>query len=186
MNFIKIKEDLKKSLSTYRYEHSIRVAEEAKKLAKHYGENEYDAYLAGLLHDIAKEFSDDKIKHYLKKYNLSNDLLDKENRRVSHAIIGALVARELYNINDSIYNAIKYHTIANKDMNILEKMLFIADKIECGKDYPGIEEERVLAYQNIDEALVLCLINTKKKLEKEGRRLSEESVEVLNFFQNKI
>ena len=85
LNLIKIKEDLKQSLSTYRYEHSIRVAEEAKKLAKHYGENEYDAYLAGLLHDIAKEFSDDKIKHYLKKYNLSNDLLDKENRRVSHS-----------------------------------------------------------------------------------------------------
>ena len=71
-------------------------------------------------------------------------------------------------------------------MDLLAKILFIADKIEPGKDYPGIEEERVLAYQNIDKALVLCLINTKKKLEKEGRRLSEESVELLNFFQNKI
>ena len=55
-----IKKDLKKYLSEIRYEHSILVAEEAKKLAKYYNENEEKAYIAGLVHDIAKEFSDEE------------------------------------------------------------------------------------------------------------------------------
>ena len=95
------------------------------------------------------------------------------------------MAKELYQVNDEICQAIKYHTIGNKDMNILDKIIFIADKIESGKNYLGIEEERDLAYKNIDKALINCLENTKKKLECENRTLDVESEKLLNYLKTK-
>ena len=70
-------------------------------------------------------------------------------------------------------------------MNVLDKIIFVADKIERGKDYPGIEEERELAYKDIDEALIKCLINNKKKLESENRTLNVESEKLLKFLNFK-
>ena len=67
----RIKNDLKNTLSEYRYNHSLRVAEESQKLAKHYNIDEQKAYLAGLVHDIAKEYSDEKNRQIIDKYNLS-------------------------------------------------------------------------------------------------------------------
>lgn len=181
----KIKTDLESSLSKYRYEHSIRVAEETKTLAKYYGVNEENAYIAGLLHDIAKEYNEEENKYWVDKYNLDKRLLDKKNSKICHAEIGAVVAKELYQVNDEICQAIKYHTIGNIDMNMLDKIIFIADKIESGKNYPGIEEERDLAYKNIDKALINCLENTKKKLERENRTLDVESEKLFNYLKTK-
>ena len=58
-NISKIKTDLKNNLSEYSYEHCIMVANEAKKLAIHYNVDPEKAYLAVLVHDIAKEYSDE-------------------------------------------------------------------------------------------------------------------------------
>lgn len=162
LNLERIKLELKGMLSEYRYEHSIRVADEAKKLAIHYGISEDDAYMAGLLHDIAKEYTYEKNKYFVDKYNLSSDLLNEDNSRICHAEIGALVAKELYGVTDDVCRAIRYHTVGNVNMNMLDKIVFVADKIESGKKYPGIDNERILAYKNIDDALIECLINNKK------------------------
>ena len=70
---LKIKFYLRRNLSRYRYWHSVRVALECKKLAKYYNINVKDAYLAGLLHDIAKEYDYDKVKYFINKYNLASD-----------------------------------------------------------------------------------------------------------------
>ena len=59
-----IKEDLKKTMSEKRFQHSLLVAQEAKKLAKKYNYDEQEAYLAGLVHDVAKEFNETQIKQY--------------------------------------------------------------------------------------------------------------------------
>lgn len=176
-----INKDLKERLSSGRYAHSVRVALEAKKLAIHYGVDEYDAYLAGLLHDVAKEFSMDENKRWITKYNLSFEWLNESNIKVCHAEIGSFVARELYGVSECICQAIRYHSLGNKEMNMLDKIIFVADKIEEGKNYPGIEEERVLAYKNIDEALILVLKNNKKKLESMGSIFNKELYELLDY-----
>ena len=186
LNVEEIKEYLKNNLSNYRYEHSVRVAEEALELAKHYNCNENDAYIAGLLHDIAKEYSIEQNKEIILKYNLDESLLNDINKNISHAVIGSLVVKELYKVNDDICQAIKYHNIGNKDMSFFDKIIFIADKIECGKDYPGIEEEREIARKNIDEAVLLCLENNYKKLISKGKKVYPLSLEVLNYFKDKI
>lgn len=185
LNLDEIRLELKRNLSNYRYEHSIRVAEEAKKLANHYKVNEEEAYLAGLLHDITKEFSDEANEYWVNKYKLPKFLLESNYKKTCHAEIGAVVARELYKVNDNISQAIRYHTIGNINMTMLDKIVFVADKIESGKYYNGIDEEREMAYQDIDKALILCLQNNKEKLEKEGKLFNKESEKVLNYFLTK-
>ncbi len=60
MNPAEILEDLKKELNPHRYEHTIGVANTAKKMAEALGENPNTAYLAGILHDCAKCIPDEE------------------------------------------------------------------------------------------------------------------------------
>lgn len=171
---LKIKFYLRRNLSRYRYWHSVRVALECKKLAKYYNINVKDAYLAGLLHDIAKEYDYDKVKCFINKYNIASD-----DDNVIHGKIGALVARELYNINDDVYSAILYHTIGNECMNMLDKVVFIADKIEKKKDYPGVDILRKLAYVDIDKCLISYFEKSDLYLKSLGKKLHGDSVKLL-------
>lgn len=179
----KIKNDLRSSLSVKRYEHSLRVAEEARRLAKVYRVDEEKAYVAGMVHDVAKEFTDEENIKWLSNYHIDNKVLDTEFKTVIHAQIGAIVAKEKYHLDDDICQAIRYHTIGNIKMELLDKIVFVADKIEPLKDYPGIEDERILAYQNIDEALFLCLKNQKKKQELKGKKIHPDSLELLDYLE---
>ena len=108
MDIETIKGELKKSLSPKRYNHSILVAEEAKSLAKHYHINEEKAYITGLIHDIAKELTEEENIYWIEKGKLSKNLENKENINIKHADIGAVIAKEKYNFDDNICNAIKY------------------------------------------------------------------------------
>lgn len=180
----KIKLDLESKLSKYRFEHSVRVAEEAKKLAMYYGVNEENAYMAGILHDIAKEYDDEKNSYLINKYNLPTELLN--NKKICHAMVGAIVAQELYDVSDEVAQAIKYHTIGNINMTMLDKIVFVADKIDSGKNYLGIEEERELAYKDIDEALLKCINNNREVLKQKGMSLHKDTEELLEFLKKRF
>ena len=182
----KIKKDLKENLSEYRYEHSLRVAEEASKLAKIYQVDGNVAYLVGLVHDIAKEFTEQENKKVLEESGIDIKNIDLSNNRIAHADIGAIVAHERYGFTEEMCHAIKCHTIGDEKMNMLDKIIFIADKIEPGKDYPGIQEERYLAYKDIDQALILCIENNHKKLIANGKKINPRSVEILKSLSLRI
>lgn len=187
-NIEQIKKDLESNLSQFRYEHSLLVAEEAKKLAFHYNFDEEKAYIAGLVHDIAKEFDDEENAKWIAKYNLSGDIFSPEFKNVIHANIGAVVVKEWYGFDEEICNAVCYHAIGNVPMGLLDKIIFVADKIARKVTNPIIEEEKTLAYQNIDAALALCLISQKSKLETLGMKMHPISLELLqsliNNFEN--
>ena len=125
----KIKTDLKDRVSEYRYEHSLMVADEAKNLAKKYNLDEDKAYVAGLVHDIAKEFTNEENTLLVNKYNLSKDLLLESNHKIIHADVGAVYVKEKYGFDDEICMAVRYHTIGNPNMSTFDKIIYIADKI---------------------------------------------------------
>ena len=179
-----IKEDLKKYLSQYRYEHSILVAEEAKKLANHYNEDEEKAYIAGLVHDIAKEFSDEENEKWIKKYNLTGDIFSDEYKNVIHSFIGAVVIKEWYRMEEEICNAVRNHTLGNISMTELDKIIFVADKIARRVSNPIMEEEKRLAYQDINKALELCLKIQEQKLQEKGKNMHPISLELLQLLEN--
>lgn len=174
-----IKKELKKELSPFRYNHSIRVAKEAKKLAKHYHIDKKKTYLTGLIHDIAKELTEEENMEWIKKGKLSNNLQKKEYKNIKHADIGAVIAKEKYNLDDDICNAIKYHTIGNKDMNMLAKIIYIADKIGRKKIPEALKPVKKLAYQDINKALLYCLEKQETKLKEKGIELHKDTKELL-------
>lgn len=183
-NIEKIKNDLKNILSQFRFEHSLLVADEAKKLALHYNYDSEKAYVAGLVHDIAKEFDDFENDKWIKKYNLTGDIFTPQYKNVVHANIGAVVVKEYYHFDDEICNAVCYHAIGNVPMGLLDKIVFVADKIARKVNTPFIEELRVLAYQDIDLALKVYLNNQISKLESRGLKMHPVSLELLNYLEN--
>ena len=164
VNINKIDTYLKENLSKKRYEHSLLVAKEAKSLAKIYHVDEEKAYLAGLIHDIAKELSEDENNYWIKKGNLANDLKKENYKKIRHADIGALIAKEKYNLDNDICNAIKYHTIGNKNMDTLAKIIYIADKIgrkEIPKELIPIKD---LVKKDLNDALIYFIEKQNKNL----------------------
>lgn len=183
----KIKKDLKNILSDYRYEHSILVADEAKNLANHYGIDEDKAYLAGLVHDIAKEFSNEENIKWIEKGDLPKELLSDENAKIAHADIGAVFLKEKYIFDDDICSAVKYHTVGNVKMNLLDKIIFIADKIGRKDINPFIQELKERAYKNIDDAMLFFFMHQQESFDKKGKKLHPytfELIKYLNVFLN--
>ena len=110
-NIENIKNDLKNELSEKRYLHSIGTMKEAKKLAEFYGLDEEKAELAGLIHDIAKEMPDEEKIEYTKQHNIEVDEIERKNIGLLHAKIAANIAKEKYNFDKEIQQAIEYHNI---------------------------------------------------------------------------
>ena len=176
----KIKKDLKERVKEKRYNHSCLVAEEAKKLAEIYGENPREAYITGLAHDIAKDFTDEENRYFVEKYNLPKEILVPEYEKILHSDIGAVVCREWYDFSDEMCRAIKYHTIGNAEMTTFEKIIYIADKIGrtvLPDDLKGLPEK---SYNNLDDALLYFLIKQKIKLEESGIKQSDVTIKLMN------
>ena len=156
----KVNEDIKKELSEKRYNHSVGVMKKTEELAKIYGEDIIKAKLVGLAHDIGKELSREEKLKYVKENNIEIDEIEKINVGLLHGKIGADICKKRYSFDEEMQNAITYHTTGNKNMDLLAKILFVADKIEENRNYKDeqkmkvLEETRKLAIENIDKALL--------------------------------
>lgn len=148
-----MRKKLASALKKKRYKHSIGVSREAVRMAKLFGADEKKAYIAGLLHDCAKGFDRDEQLDICKKYNVRTDEMTDLCPPVLHAPAGAALAEHEYGIADpEILDAIRYHTVARRDMTLLDKIVYVADMTEPGRDYSGVEELRRLSAEDIDKA----------------------------------
>ena len=167
----KIKKYIREQLSDFRYEHSLMVAEEAKNLAKHYGVDEEKAYVAGLIHDMAKDLSEEKNNEYRLKYNIDSSF----DGKILHGEIGYYMAKE-QGFDDEICNAVRYHTLGHVDMDIYSKIVLLADKYARNILNEAMLEEKRLAYTDLDAAIKFYLLSLKNKL---GDKMHPWSMELL-------
>lgn len=176
----KIIKEVRKKISEKRFLHSEAVAETAKKLAIKYGEDPQKAYVAGILHDYAKEMSLDEMQDYMKENGLWDSLFDEEKNLVEllHSRVGALVALKEFHIEDpEIIQAIAEHTIGGKELSKLSEILYLADYIAPGRKQPGVEEVRNAAKKDFEEALFLAYDHTIQYLEKCKKWIHPASLE---------
>lgn len=184
-NIDNIKDDLRKMLKEHRYNHSLLVADEAKKLATIYQIDTDKCYLTGLIHDMAKNLSDDDNKRLIKKYNLSEEWYKEENKPILHAEIGYYLAKEMYNCPEDICRAIKYHTIGNDEMTTMEKIIFIADKTARENLNDNLLYIKEVSYQDLDLALLKLLECLENKLSKSNQELAPITKQLMLRLQNK-
>lgn len=166
-----IKNKVKELVNDKRYEHSLLTAKEAKELAMHLGYDPNIAEVVGMAHDIAKDFSDEENEMWVHKYNLDESILDESYRKMIHADIGAVVCKEWFNFTDEMCNAIKYHTVANEEMSLLDVIIFIADKIGRVDIPDDLKDLKKIAYSDLDEAMALFLEKEQVMLQSNGRDL---------------
>ena len=81
--------------------------------------------------------------------------------------------------------AIRHHTTGKADMNLLEKIIYVADYMEPNRNFPGVEKLRELAFSDLDEALKLGLTMTLDLLKQQGSEISPESREALAWLNRK-
>jgi predicted HD superfamily hydrolase involved in NAD metabolism len=161
----------KKVLTPARWEHTLRVVDTALQLAHHEEVDPQKAEIAATLHDYCKFWSTDELITWIKQYHLPLDLLDY-NPELWHAPVGAEVAHLHFGISDEdILHAIRYHTSARPQMSQLEKIIYLADYIEPGRHFPGVEEVRKLANIDLEKALlqaidavIISLIERRQKI----------------------
>ncbi|MFC4618060.1 bis(5'-nucleosyl)-tetraphosphatase (symmetrical) YqeK [Camelliibacillus cellulosilyticus] len=156
---------VKDHLPRRRFEHTLGVAKTAVTLANRFGADPEKAELAAIFHDIAKYFSNDELKQTITAHpELPGHLLNY-HPSLWHAPVGAVYVMEQYDIFDQdILNAITYHTTGRSGMSVLEKVVFLADYIEPGRDFPGVNEVRALAEEDLDTAVAKALANTMQFL----------------------
>ena len=163
-----INEDLKEELSEKRYNHSIGVMKKSVELAEIYDADINKAKLTGLAHDIGKELSKEEKLEYAKQNNIEVDEIEKINVSLLHGKIGADICKKRYGFTEDMQDAIQFHTTGSgkKEMTVLDKIIFLADKIEENRNYKDetklaeLEELRELAKIDLDKAVIKALDNS--------------------------
>ncbi|MFY4774852.1 bis(5'-nucleosyl)-tetraphosphatase (symmetrical) YqeK [Metabacillus sp. RGM 3146] len=173
-------EIVKEHLTEHRYKHTVGVMETAIKLSDKYGGDTKKAETAAIFHDYAKFRPKEEMIEIIKEQDMKKDLL-LYNGELWHAPAGAYLVQKEAGINDpEILDAIRYHTSGRKGMSLLDKIIFVADYIEPGRHFPGVEEARKLAEKNLDEALILALKNTIVFLLKKNQAVYPDTIETYN------
>lgn len=178
----KIDYELKKQLSSERYQHSVGVMKKAKSLAILYGEDQQKAALVGLAHDIAKELSREEKLKYVVEHHIPIDEVEKINVGLLHAKIGADICKNRYGFTAEMQEAILYHATGHIAMSKLSKIIFVADKTEEGRNYQDLEKAKKLAQLDLDAAcLYIVDVSLQKTIEK-GSLIHPDSI----YFRNQL
>ena len=189
MNYTKIQEWLKENLNEKRYIHTLGTANCAKELAKQFGLNQDKAYLAGLLHDCAKCFSNEKLLDIIHQH-LEVEECEMLNYKTLHAPVSAYIAETEFNITDKeIISAIRWHTLGKLNMTDFEKIIFIADKIEPNtrdKEYSDKIRELLSQDNGLNKALLKCYKETIKSLVKRDLKICLLTIEIYNKLQDLV
>ena len=176
----RIKEELKSRLSLSRYEHVLRVEQVASQLANHYDVDVDATTRAALLHDIAKNMDRQILRDMLVKGGADERLL-LYHHELWHGPAGAMLAVQLFQEKDEdVLNAVRYHTTGRAHMSDLEKVIFIADLIEPGRDFPGVDALRAVSMQSLDEAMKHCIAHSIQFLVSKKVAIFPDSFECYN------
>lgn len=173
---------LREHVDGKRLKHIKGVVAMAEKLSKiHSPEQIMEARVAALFHDLARTWPENKLRLYITSQKLSLDQGIEEYAQLLHGYVAADIAERDFNIeNGEILEAITYHTTGKPGMCSLAKIIFLADMLEEGRNFPGIEGLRDLAYKNLDAAMLACLNHVILYLIEEGKKIHPLVLETRN------
>ena len=172
-------------LKPSRVAHVMGVRDTAVKLAQRWGADETDAARAGILHDITKALDGPLQLTLCRDYGIILDNFSTQNPKTLHSLTGAYVARRIFGENQAVVDAIRPHTTGKPHMNLLQKIVYVADYMEPNRDFPGVERLRELAFSDLDGALELGLEMTVSMLRQQKRTVSRESEDTLLWLRER-
>ncbi|GAT91205.1 bis(5'-nucleosyl)-tetraphosphatase (symmetrical) YqeK [Apilactobacillus kunkeei] len=177
-------EKLKNALTQSRFEHVLRVEQMAIELAKKNDVDVEKASVAGLCHDYAKQRPDDDFIQLIKKFRL-DDLLLQYGNAIWHGEVGYLMVQNELGVTDiNILNSIKHHTTGATYMSKLEQIVYMADYIEMGRDFPGVEEAREITFNNLADGVAYQTKHTLQYLISANKPIYPKTIDTYNEWVN--
>lgn len=181
LSYETIKGRIKEKLSPHRYQHTLGVIKASIDLSKRYQADQEKAKIAALTHDCAKMKSGEELLKIARENHIEIDQVTQIQPSLLHGPVGSLMVKKDFEIYDSnILNAIEYHTIGRANMSTLEKIIYLADYIEEGRSFPGVEKLRKLARENLDDALLLAFNNSIQYIIQQEKLIHPNTIQARN------
>ncbi len=173
--------DVKQHQPDKLFMHSMAVASKAVQMAKKFNVDEQRAFIAGILHDYAKKMSGDELLAYCTKHKIAVDDVCQLSPFLLHGAVAADIANKKFGIDDDdILNAICYHTYGRVNMSDLEKIIYVADAIADGRDYPDIDEIRNIADKDLNKGLMAVISHSIKYILDKGMAVHPNTILLWN------
>lgn len=187
MNFTSVAKAVRAELGQeQRYAHVVRVARMAERLAARHGEDTAKARLAGMVHDLARLYSAQRLIDECERRGLAIDEFERANPIVLHARLGAELARERFGIDDpDVLAAIRFHTLARPEMPRLAEIVYVADSIERGRTFPARAALEELAFRNLDAATIGVIEASIDYLKATGRVAAPQTIAALAAYRER-
>ena len=160
-----------------RIPHVLGTEQEAIRLAERYGVDVEKARVAALLHDCTKKLDMESQLALCDHYGIELDELEQVSLKLLHSKTGAALARDVFGVDEEIYNAIWWHTTGHANMTLLEKIIYLADYIEPSRDFPGVDKLRSVCYKDLNEGLLLGLEMTIREMTDMGNPVHRATLE---------
>jgi predicted HD superfamily hydrolase involved in NAD metabolism len=168
----------------HRYAHTVRVARLADRLAQRHGADPQKARIAGLLHDLARLFSGERLIAECEARSMPIDAFERRNPIVLHARLGAELAHELFGIDDpDVLSAIRRHTVAAPAMSRLDEIVYLADGLEPGRDFPEREALEALAFSDLEAATYAVLRSSAAYLRGRDLDVAPQTLAALAYYE---
>ena len=161
----------------HRYEHTVRVARCADVLAQCHGLDARKARLAGMLHDLARLYPGPRLISECELRSMPISAFERANPVVLHARLGASIAQDAFGVHDpEVLSAIEAHTVGSESMSSLDCVLYLADGLEPGRDFPHRRELWELATRDLDEGMRHVLQSTLEHLARKGIPIAPQTL----------
>ena len=160
-----------------RIPHVLGTEQEAIRLAERYGADVQKARVAALLHDCTKKLELEEQLALCEQYGIQLDSMEQETLKLLHSKTGAAIARDVFGVDDEIYDAIWYHTTGHADMTLLEKIIYLADYIEPNRSFPGLDALRNVCYEDLDKGVFMGLEMSIEEMTSQGSLVHHATLE---------
>jgi predicted HD superfamily hydrolase involved in NAD metabolism len=173
---------LAQQISGERLAHTYRVVETARELSRRFGAPEQQAAEAALMHDYAKAMPAGVLLAEARRHGLIVDPAEELQPYLLHGPVAAALLAEQGLITDpAVLDAIRWHTTGRAGMSLLEKVIWLADYIEPGRRFPGVDAIREMARDDLDRALLMALDGTITYVVQQGWLLHLYTVHARNW-----
>jgi len=187
MKIDSMKLKLKNMLDQERWNHSLNTSQIAYELAIRFGADSNKARIAGLLHDCAKNITFKKLKEIAIIHKIKFDVKIDNIPKVLHSFVGEIIAMQEFKIREAdILQAIRLHSTGGANMSILDKIVYLSDKIEPLRNFKGITKIRQMALKDLDKAILMLLDEGLISLIQKGLLIYPATMEARNEILSKV
>ncbi len=182
VEYEKLYDIVKNALSEKRFRHSEGVVKRALEYAEIYDVDKETVKCVAIAHDIAKELPENDVKTFIERYSIDLDEIEKNNKNLIHAKVGAYICKNKFNFTDDMANSVMYHTTGRANMSLLEKVIYLADATDENRGYEDINYYVDLVKKNIDDAMVQVSKWVIGHLLENEMIIHPDSIECYNYY----